>query len=106
MEEMMPNFIFAYHGGKMPDSPEEGQRVMAQWNQWYENMGSAIVDGGGPCGKSSTVKATGVESNGGVNPLSGYTVVSAANKDEAIEMARGCPILSDGSVEVAEVLEM
>ena len=79
----MPNYVFAYHGGKMPDTPEEGQRLMAAWNAWYEKMGSAVVDGGAPVGKSVTVTATGIENNGGANPISGYTIVSAADMDAA-----------------------
>ena len=26
----MPDFIFAYHGGKTPDSQEEGEKAMAR----------------------------------------------------------------------------
>lgn len=103
----MPKFVFAYHGGKAPESPEEGQKVMAAWNAWYQSMGSAVVDGGGPAGPSRTVTAGGVADDGGANPLSGLTQVEAADLDAAVKMAQGCPILSDGgSVEVAEVLQM
>ena len=103
----MPKFVFAYHGGKKPDSPEEGAKVMAAWNAWYGSMGDRVVDGGGPCGPSRTVANGGVKEDGGANPLSGLTIVSAASVDEAVEMAGGCPILADdGSVEVAEILEM
>ena len=41
----MPKFVFAYHGGKAPESPEEGAKVMAEWNAWYGSMGEAVVDG-------------------------------------------------------------
>lgn len=99
----MPNYVFAYHGGKMPESEEEGAKVMAAWGAWFEKMGSAVVDPGNPVGMSKTVGANGVEDNGGSNPLSGYTVVSADNIDAACEMAKGCPILEHGTVEVAEV---
>lgn len=104
----MPKFIFAYHGGGMPDTPEEGEKVMAAWNKWYGEMGSAVVDGGGPVGMSKTVTSGGVSDNGGANPLSGFTVVSANDLDAAAKMAKGCPILDakDGSVEVAEMMEM
>ena len=27
----MSNYVFAYHGGKMPESPEEGAKHMAKW---------------------------------------------------------------------------
>ena len=46
----MAKFAFVYHGGKMPESPEEGERVMAAWGAWYESMGAALLDGGGPAG--------------------------------------------------------
>lgn len=103
----MSNFIFAFHGGSMPDTPEEGERVMAQWTAWMGDLGKSIVDPGGPVGQSSTVSAAGVADDGGANPLSGYMVVSAASKASAIEMAGGCPIVeAGGSVEVVEVLDM
>lgn len=103
----MPNFVFAYHGGKPPESPEEGAKVMAAWNAWFETLGPAIVDGGAPVGASKTVASGGVSDGGGLNPLSGYSIVRADNIDGAVEMAKGCPILEDGgNVEVAEAMEM
>ncbi len=103
----MANFIFAYHGGKMPESPEEGQRVMAAWNAWYEGMGDKVTYPGGPVGKSNTVTNKDIVANGGSNPLSGFTVVSAADQAAANKIAQGCPILNDGgTVEVVEILEM
>ena len=105
----MPKFIFAYHGGGMPETPEEGERVMAAWNTWYGQMADNLVDGGAPVGISKTVTAGGaVADDGGANPLSGYTVVQAADMDAACEMAKGCPMVADGSgsVEVAPITEM
>ena len=67
----MPNFLFVFHGGKMPDTPEEGAREMEAWQQWYADMGQAVVDGGAPVGKSKTVTAQGVADDGGSNPASG-----------------------------------
>ncbi|MDW4549333.1 hypothetical protein R5H32_08225 [Defluviimonas sp. D31] len=103
----MPKFVFAYHGGKMPETPEEGAKVMKAWADWLTGMGSAVVDGGNPVGPSQTISATGVAPNGGANPLSGYSLVTAASIDKAVAMAKGCPILeAGGSVEVAEAMEM
>jgi len=27
----MPNYVLAYHGGPMPETPEEGERMLAAW---------------------------------------------------------------------------
>ena len=103
----MPKFMYIYHGGKAPESPEEGAKVMAAWTAWFEGMGAAVVDGGNPAGMSKTVSANGVAEDGGANPVSGYSLVNAADHDAAVEMAKTCPILSDGgTVEVAEAMEM
>lgn len=103
----MAKFVFAFHGGGMPETPEEGEKVMAAWGAWMQGLGAALVNGGAPVGPSKTVHAGGVDDDGGSNPLSGYSVVEAADMDAAIEMAQGCPILqSGGSVEVAQEMEM
>lgn len=104
----MPDFVFAYHGGGMPETPEEGAKVMAAWQAWMDGMGDAMVNPGAPVGMSSTVSADGVVDNGGANPISGYTVVKADTIEAACEIAKGCPMVVDGSgsVEVAQVHEM
>lgn len=104
----MPDFLFAYHGGTIPETREEGGKAMAAWGQWFENMGAAVVNGGNPVGQSMTVTSAGVSGNGGANPVSGFTVVRADTADAACAMAAGCPMVVDGSgsVEVALVIEM
>jgi len=104
----MPDYLLAYHGGGMPDTLEEGERVMAAWGAWFETMGAAVVQPGNPVGMSKTVSATGVTNDGGANPLSGYTVVKADTIEAACDLAKGCPILENGggTVEVAEIMEM
>jgi len=103
----MTKFIYAFHGGGMPKTPEEGAKMMAAWQAWMGSLGEAMADPGAPVGMSKTVTSGGVSGDGGSNPLSGYTVVNAANIDEAVEMSKGCPILeSGGSIEVAECMDM
>jgi hypothetical protein len=102
----MANYILAYHGGKMPETPEEGAAMMAKWQAWFGTLGDAVVDGGAPVGMSRTVSSSGVADDGGANPLSGYSIVKADSIDAATEMAKGCPILEHGTVEVAEAMEM
>jgi len=104
----MPKYVFAYHGGKMPETEEEGAKVMADWMAWFGSMGDAVVDGGNPVGPSSTLKSDGsVSCDGGANPLSGYSLIQADDIQQATEFARGCPILqAGGSVEIAEAIDM
>ncbi|HZP94974.1 MAG TPA: hypothetical protein VFC31_01370 [Candidatus Limnocylindria bacterium] len=103
----MASYLLAYHGGKMPDSKEAQARVMAAWNEWMRALGAALIDGGNPVGKTSTIGSNGkVTSGGGANPVSGYSVIKAASLDDAVKLAQGCPVLQGGAtIEVCETFE-
>lgn len=104
----MSKFLFVYHGGGMPETEAARAALMDAWGQWFGSMGPAVVDGGNPTVGSSTVMSDGsVVGDGGANPASGYSLIEAANIDEALAKAKGCPVLkSGGTVEVAEALDM
>ena len=104
----MAKFLLIYHGGKMPETEEEGAAAMAAWGAWYEELGAATVDPGAPVGKSHTVSADGHVDNGGSNPVSGYTVLECASMEEACAAAAKNPMAKDGhgSVEVAPMIDM
>ncbi len=99
----MSEYIIAYLGGaKMPDNPEEDK---ARWMAWVEGLGDAEVNPGTPLGTSKIVSSDGVSDDGGAN-LTGFSIVKADSMDAALEMAKACPYVEIGSVEVAEVMEM
>ena len=102
----MSDYIFAYHGGKKPESPEAGAKQMEKWKAWLDGLGDAVVNPGTPLGMSKTVSASGVTNDGGSNPLSGFSIVTADSMDAALEMAKDCPFVELGTIEVAEVIEM
>ena len=99
-------FLFAYHGGKKPESPEEGAKHMAKFEAWVGGLGDAVVNPGHPLGKSKTVSSSGVSDDGTLNPLVGFSIVKADSMDAALEMAKECPHLEIGTVEVVEMMEM
>ena len=104
----MAKYLFIYHGGTTPETKEEMAKVMDAWGKWFGGMGSAVLDGGNPVGKSSTVLGDGsVVDNGGANPASGYSLIEASDVNDAIAKAKTCPILGGGgSVELAEAHDM
>jgi hypothetical protein len=104
----MPQFIFAYHGGKLPETPEEGEKVMQAWGDWIESTGKAMVNPGNPVSKSRTVHPGGnVTDDGGPDPLMGFSIVNAATIEDAAEIAKSCPQLdAGGTIEIAELIEM
>ena len=104
----MPKYMFIYHGGSAPETPEEGEKVMAAWGAWMAGLGDNLVDGGNPAGPSMTLTANGAQDGGGANPVSGYSLVQADSMEQAMELGKDCPIfLADGaSIEIAEAMDM
>lgn len=100
----MAKYLLIYHGGGMPESQEEQAKVMAAWGAWFQESGGAITDPGNPVGQTRTIAGDGSISQGaGGNGASGYSILEAGSMDEAVAIAKKCPVLAGGAtIEVAE----
>lgn len=96
-------------------SPEQMQQTMKKWMDWKEaleknghikQLGERL-DGSGKVirGKDKTVTdGPFVEVK---DFIQGYMLVEAKDTDQALELAKGCPILdSDGTVEIRPFVAM
>jgi hypothetical protein len=101
----MTNYIIAYRGGRKFSTREEGAAYMARWQAWMGGLGHSIVDPGTPLGAGKLISAAGI-SDRGADMLTGYSIVSADSLEAAVELAKKCPHLDHGTIEVAEVMEM
>jgi hypothetical protein len=107
----MSTYVFTYYGEPKFESPEEGTKYQAKWQAWVGGIGNALVNPGIPLGMPKTVSSGGVSDDGGrplgkSNRLTGFSMVKADSMDAALEMAKGCPHLEHGTVDVAEAMEM
>ena len=94
----MANFVLIYTGGGMPEDEAEQAKVMQNWMAWYEKLGSAVVDQGNPFTPlAKSIHPDGTVREGPVGAMaSGYSILKANSLDEAIVMAKGCPMLEGG----------
>ena len=65
------------------------EQGLAAWKAWVEKHKAAIVDIGGPLGKTKTIAEHGIRDTR--NSLSGYTVIRAASHEDAARMFEGHP---------------
>jgi hypothetical protein len=99
-EHTMAEFIFAYRtpADYTPGAPDE----IAAWNAWFQGMGSQLRELGKPVSGRATVGDSGDGAR-----LGGYSLVAAENLDEALTLAKGCPIVAaGGGVEVGELADL
>ena len=102
----MNKYVFAYYGEPQFNSPEEGKAHMAEWRAWTNALGKSMTDPGVPLKATKTVSSKGVKDGIGSTRLTGYSVVEAESIEDAIEMAKTCPHLNFGTIDVGEVMEM
>jgi len=102
----MSNFVFVYHATNMPQNPEDGAKEMEKWNAWVKDLGDAMINPGTPMGNSQMVSSTGVNEAGGPAPIMGFSIIKADNMDAALEIAKSCPFLVFGTVQVAQEMKM
>jgi hypothetical protein len=109
--EFMANYMVLYSGGMgMAATPEEQEKIMADWGAWYATMGDAIVDGGAPFADSMHISAAGAAAAAGPlgdAPATGYTVISADSLEAATSACAEHPHLKHGGqVQVFTCIDM
>jgi hypothetical protein len=101
----MTSYILAYRGGKKFADESANVAHRARWGAWMRGLGEAMINPGTPLANAKTVSASGV-SGGDPNALTGYSIVRAESLDAALEIAKTCPFLEIGTIEVAMLMEM
>jgi hypothetical protein len=104
----MAEYVLIYQGGSMPETEEAQKAVMDAWTAWFTSIGGAVKDPGNPFSPvAKTISADGAVSDGGAGSASGYTILTADSLDEAVTLAKGCPVLQGGaSIAVHETFEV
>tara|TARA_B100001989_G_scaffold243571_1_gene211415 strand:+ start:7948 stop:8271 length:324 start_codon:yes stop_codon:yes gene_type:complete len=104
----MPKFIFTYHGGEHPNKPEDGQKMMQDWKDWAESLGSVLINPGTPVGTTKILTKDGVSDEPPINPISGFSIIEADSMEFALELLKKCPHihLIGGTLEVSEMMHM
>jgi hypothetical protein len=115
---LMPKFLLVYRSQPYDASdlsPEAMQGVMTMWNTWIQegftkgwmvDPGDALQPGGKIVNMAKTVTdGPYMESK---ELVGGYSIVKTATMDEAVEIAKACPALSDDSatIEVRPLAEL
>lgn len=101
--ELMGKFVFVYYAGSETDGGSN-----EDWMSWFEKLGKKVVDPGNPfAGGGQAINKDGVMDVNSM-PVTGYSIVEAKDMDEAVAMAKDCPLVptEGGAVCVYEALPM
>ncbi|OGO69157.1 MAG: hypothetical protein A2Z49_13145 [Chloroflexi bacterium RBG_19FT_COMBO_56_12] len=96
----MKKFVFLHYGYETPT-----QEIMDAWNNWFASIGDKLVDVGNPFGPGREITHNGTkELAHDLGAITGYSIIKADNIDEAVKIAKSCPIIT--SIRVYEAMSM
>ncbi|PSL49992.1 hypothetical protein CLV51_1011334 [Chitinophaga niastensis] len=110
MKEFM--LIFRHEDGNKVASPDQIQIWMKQTMDWIGSIAAQnkfVLGNGLPFDESRVVRSNNVVTNGPFGEIKetigGYIIVKADSVEEAVEFAKGCPVLQGegNSVEVRKI---
>jgi hypothetical protein len=82
-------FMFLHYGFETP-TPE----IEEAWGRWFGSISDRMVDAGSPFKGGREVSRKGSKNLPlGMESLTGYTIISAADLDEAETIAKGSPMI-------------
>ena len=116
----MADFIFLYRNTEADSreymgTPEAAQASMKLWMAWLQELDAKghLRSRGEPLERAGKVmKGPGKQVTDGPfaeakDIVSGFSIIQARDEAEAVELARGCPVLrGSGSVEVRQVMKL
>lgn len=117
-ESAIQEFLFLFRGGdgaNMRNDPEKWKAHMELWGKWMGEMGkqgkfvsAQPLDPAGKQVHGGKMTVTDGPFMEGKEIVGGYLICKAADYEEAVSIARGCPILQfdNGNVEVRAIREL
>ncbi len=96
----MKKFVLLHYGFEKP-TPE----IMEAWGTWFKSIADKVVDNGGHFSGGREISKAGIKDLPlSADSITGYTVISAENLDEAEKIASGNPYIA--SIRVYELMTM
>jgi hypothetical protein len=85
----MGRFMFLHYGFETP-TPE----IEEAWGKWFASIADRMVDAGSPFKGGREVSHGGTKDLPlGMESLTGYTIISADSIEDAVKIAKGCPMI-------------
>ncbi|MFN8616799.1 MAG: hypothetical protein U0837_06850 [Dehalococcoidia bacterium] len=102
----MGSYLVVYHGAGGAEGTREEKMVrMENWLKWMGGLAGCIEDAGHPASRAWTVSKDGTTEDAGANPATGYSILTCASMQEALDKVVASPHLQEGgTIELIELL--
>jgi len=102
----MGRFLVTYHAAGMPQDPESVAAARMAFVEWAGKAGRALADPGAPVRSALVMPGDGLQ-DGWVSPaFLGWSVIEAADRNEAVHVVEDHPFLSLGcTLQISEPID-
>lgn len=94
----MPSFLITFYPGDMAQNGPGVAEARKQLSHWAKRVGAALADPGSPVRSVLTIGCDGNSDGWHEAPLLGWSVIEAADREEAARLARDHPLVGMGCV--------
>jgi hypothetical protein len=94
----MAKFLITYYAGDMPSDPDSIASARRAFIQWAEQAGPALAEVGSPVRSAMTIGADAAPDAADRQPMMGWSVIEAADRNAAIRLMREHPFISRGGM--------
>ena len=99
----MDRFLVVFRGATIGEAEGPAYDPTA-WDAWFAGLGGALLDRGALSYGSIEMPSRLIGPKLSSSALSGYSIITAADFDEAVRVVEACPIFDEkGSVEIAHL---
>ena len=96
----MKKFVLIHIGYETPTKD-----IVDAWMGWFKRHADKFTDSGNPFGAGKEVTKSGVRDlPHDISSISGYTIIKAVDMNEALNVAKDCPLIH--SMHVYEAMSM
>ncbi len=95
----MSTYVLLYSGGQMAATESERKKSNDEWNAWFKKLDKAVIDQGNPFAPmAKSLWSDGrIHDDADCPSASGYSIIRAASYDAALQLAKSCPGLRNGT---------
>jgi hypothetical protein len=94
----MTRFLVTYHAGEMAQDPESVAAARRAFVEWAAKAGPALADHGAPIRSSLVMSGNGSHGGWAAPPFLGWSVIEAADRNEAARVMAEHPFVAMGCV--------
>ena len=100
-------YLISYYRSEESGRPKEREQQSQDFNNWISSWPGTVVSSLNPLRSTHIVNSDGSVESGGMETMSGFTIIWSESLEAVLSLAQKCPVLDrGGTVGVSEIVHL